>query len=391
VFVKVGGVLSRRACRILYVIGGLHTGGEERQLYYLVRSLDQDVYHPAVAVWNYGELDVHVPLIRALDLPLYAAERSSRIEKLTAFRRLVKQLAPEIVHSYSFYTNIAAAWATAGTGVLSIGSVRSDFDWAKREAGPLLGRLSARWPRFHICNSISASRSARNSRSFFAPTRCAFVANGLDLERFQPSPIPADGPARIVGIGYLLPVKRWDRLLRAASVLRRNGCDFTLDLVGGGPLKAVLKRQVEQLELNDRVRLMDHTDDIPRVLREASFTVLTSDREGYPNAVMEAMACGRAVVATDVGDIDQLVDDGTTGFLVPVNDESALVDRMAALITDRHRCARMGEAGRAKAECEFGLERLARQTLEAYRSAGWNERDGETSVRCRPRAEEARL
>jgi glycosyltransferase involved in cell wall biosynthesis len=379
VFAQVGAPDPARAPRVLYVVGGLNTGGEERQLYYLVRSLDRLDYNPAVAVWNFAEDGVHVSPMRALGVPLYAAAPTSGIRKLTAFRRLVKQLRPQVVHSYSFYTNVAAAWGASGTGALAVGSVRQDFHWEKRNSGILLGRLSARWPSFLICNSFAASRSAQQSRSFFAPKRCAVVANGLDLDRFEPGPMPSGGTPRIVGIGYLLPHKRWDRLLRAASALTRKGLRFTLDLVGGGPLKSTLEDQVRNLGIADRVRLVDHTDDIPGVLREASFTVLTSDWEGRPNAVMEAMACARAVVATDVADIRELVVHGTTGFVVAPDDESSLVRHMATLITNSQLCAQMGEAGRAKAEREFGLERLAQQTLEAYRSAGWKEGDRETA------------
>ena len=374
-FVQVNGPASAPASRILYVVGGLDTGGEERQLYYLVRSLQRDGHNPAVAVWNYLDRGVHVAPMMALGVPLYAAAAASRMAKLRGFRQLVHHLQPEVVHSYSFYTNVAAAWGAYGTRALPVGSVRSDFEWAKQGSGPLLGRLSARWPSFFICNSFSASRSAHRSRSFFAPKRCVVVANGLDLSKFEPSALPSASPPRIVGIGYLLPIKRWDRLLRAASALMRNGLPFMLDVIGGGPLKATLEQQVAALGLSDRVRLVDHTDDVPGVLRDASFTVLTSDREGRPNAVMEAMAGARAVVATDVGDIRHLVDHGTTGFVVPISDESSLMRYMATLITDRELCAQMGAAGRAKAEREFGLDRLAQQTLDAYRSAGWKEGD----------------
>jgi glycosyltransferase involved in cell wall biosynthesis len=77
------------------------------------------------------------------------------------------------------------------------------------------------------------------------------------------------------------------------------------------------------------------------------------------------------VVATDVGDVRALVVDGHTGFVVPSGDHAALVDRMALLAGDRERCAAMGAAGRRKAEAEFGLDRLVRQTLRAYEDAGW--------------------
>src|SRR3989442_294374 len=103
-------------CRLLYLIGQLHTGGSERQLCYLFKAMDRERYKPAVAVWTHREEDVYVPQIRALGVPLYSFPRAfSRLAKLSALRALVREVEPEVVHSYSFYTNFAAYWATRGT------------------------------------------------------------------------------------------------------------------------------------------------------------------------------------------------------------------------------------------------------------------------------------
>jgi glycosyltransferase involved in cell wall biosynthesis len=88
---------------------------------------------------------------------------------------------------------------------------------------------------------------------------------------------------------------------------------------------------------------------------------------------MEAMACGRAVVATDAGDVPSLIEDGKTGFIVRRGDDVALVSRCVTLLVDHDLCRRMGIAGRAKAEREFGLDRLVAETLVAYRAAGWRD------------------
>ena len=85
------------------------------------------------------------------------------------------------------------------------------------------------------------------------------------------------------------------------------------------------------------------------------------------------MACGRAVVATDAGEVPSLVEDGTTGFVVPRGDEARLVERLVTLLADRALCRSMGEAGRAKAEREFGLDHLITETLAAYGAAGWKD------------------
>jgi len=159
--------------------------------------------------------------------------------------------------------------------------------------------------------------------------------------------------------------------LRAASNLKKKGLDFLVVIAGEGPLRESLEHQARSLGLTDRFKFIGHTDDIPALLADARFLAHTSEIEGCPNVVMEAMACGRAVVAMDAGDIPSLVEEGRTGFVVHRGDESTLIERMVTLVIDRNLCRCMGEASRAKAEREFGLDHLVSETLAAYRAAGW--------------------
>jgi glycosyltransferase involved in cell wall biosynthesis len=361
-------------CRFLYLVGQLTPGGLERQLCYLLQAMDRGRYQPAVAVWNFSETDVYVSKIRALNVPVYALPYTpSGSTKLSAFGRLVRQLEPEVVHSYTFYTNFAAYWGVRGTRAVAVGSVRSDFTLAKKDAGLWLGGLSARWPRDQICNSSSAAETCRLSRSFFVPKRLFVVRNGLDLEWFRSTPPVVGGRVRIVGAGSCVPVKRWDRLLSAGVELKQNGFDFLIQIAGDGRLRGLLEQQARDLGVTDCIEFLGYTENIPGLLANARFLVHTSDSEGCPNVVMEAMACGRAVVATDVGDVPSLVEDGKTGFVVPRGDEATLLTRMVTLMTDHDLCRRMGEAGRAKAEGQFGLDRLVSETLAAYRAMGWKD------------------
>ncbi len=362
------------SCRLLYLVGQLRPGGSEHQLYLLLRALDRKRFLPAVVVWSFREDETYLPKIRSLSVPIYSLlPTMSPFAKLMEFRQLVIQIKPEVVHSCSFYTNFAACWATLGTDAVAIGAVRSDFAWAKDTTGPLLGRLSARWPRSQIFNSFAAAQRARSSHTLFAPRHYFVVHNGLDFERFHAMPHPNGGRPRISGVGSLFPVKRWDRVLAAALELKRRGLDFSVDIAGEGPIRGSLEQQGRELGVTDRVQFVGHSEDIPGLLAEALFLVHTSDSEGCPNAVMEAMACERAVVATDVGDVSNIVEDGKTGFVVPRNDQAMLVRHMATLIANPDLCRLMGEAGRAKAEREFGLDRLVSDTLAVYRSVGWKD------------------
>ena len=359
--------------RILYIVGQLVPGGAERQLCYLLQSIDRRRYRPAVFVWNYRSDDVLVSFIRSLDIPIFSPNVSGRFPKLQFLRKLVKGMQPEVVHSYSFFTNFAAWYASLGTSALPVGSVRQDFVTERRDAGIVLGRLSAHLPSVQIANSLNAQRSAESFPWFSRPANIDVVRNGLDLSRFSCQPIP-EGTASLLAAGRLSPEKRWDRLLTCISALAARKLKFTVSLAGDGPLRAKLETEAGPLVASGLIRFLGARQDIPELLAGSTFLVHTADAEGCPNIVMEAMASARAVVATDSGDVPYLVDNGETGFVVKREDNEALIEAIARLITDPPLCNRMGGAGREKAEREFGLERLASETIGAYRAAEWRER-----------------
>lgn len=359
-------------CRFLYVVGQLRSGGSERQLFYLLQSLDRERYHPAVAVWNFCEEDPYVQAIRDLHVPVYPCSvKPSRFEKLAALYRIAKQIQPEVIHSYSFFTNLAAFYVSRRIGAIPIGSVRGDFVFDAQGSGLVLGRLSARWPCAQIYNSGNAAKNAQESKKFFVPKEIFVVRNGLDVRRFTALFTSLSGEAIILGIGSLFAVKRWGRLLRAAADIKANGLEFKIQIAGEGPLRGELEQQTQELGLTSCVEILGHREDIPALISNARFLVHTSDAEGCPNAIMEAMACGRPVVAMDAGDIPFLVDDGKTGFVVRQGDHLMLVQQMLKLLHSHSLCVKMGAAAREKAEREFGIERLARETLEAYGKVGW--------------------
>ncbi len=360
-------------CRLLYLVGQLGLGGLERQLFYLLQSMDRSRYNPVVAVWG-NSTDAHyVPLIRALDVPVVSlGTQPTRLAKLEALRSLVSDLKPEVIHSYSFYTNIAAWLAARGTAVLTIGSVRNSYKLDRREAGKVFGRLCGRWPPGQVYNSFNAEREARHSATIFKPRRIYVVTNGIDLRRFFARPHPERG--YILAVGSMYAKKRWDRLIRAIALLASRGLCPEVVHVGSGPLREELQALARNLHIEHQFQFLGVRHDIPDLFAGSAFLVHTAENEGCPNVIMEAMACGRGVVATDAGDVPYLVADGKTGFVVTKDDEAALADRIATLICDRDLCRRIGDAGRIKAEQAFGIDRLRSETFAVYRAEGWEDR-----------------
>jgi glycosyltransferase involved in cell wall biosynthesis len=363
-------------CRILYIIGQLGWGGSERQLSYLLRAMDRERYPSHVLVWNYRSDHSYVDEIKSLGVPIhFFPQGASSAAKLQGVRRLAQSLGAEVIHSCSFFTNFPAYWAASKTKAVALGSLRGEFDKAKKDSGPLLGRLSARWPRYQICNSFVSAESVRSSRGMFSPTHVRVIRNGLDLERFSYANGCAVGKSSIVGVGSLLPLKRWDRILRVVQQVRSQGHECTLTIAGDGPERASLEKMARDLGIQEHAEFIGATSDVPELLKNSRLLVHSSDTEGCPNSVMEAMACGRPVVAMEAGDIPFLVEDGKTGFVIRRGDEETFGQRLLRLLSDDELCRHMGLAARAKAEREFGLGRLVAETLAAYEDAGWKDRN----------------
>jgi glycosyltransferase involved in cell wall biosynthesis len=362
-------------CRLLYLVGQLVLGGLERQLTYLLATLDHARYQPALVVWNLNPNEKYYRDIQALQVPIYGFPAEwSPISKLRAFRELTLRLAPEVIHSYGFHTNFAAYYAARGTSALAIGSLRSDFATEKKAGGVLRGALNARWPSFHISNSMASAEVARRNSCFFAPKQFSIVRNGLDLNRFRSFNETPEMKTYVAAVGWLLPVKRWDRLLRAINEMKTKVGEVYFRIAGEGPLRPALVEMARKLDISEMVKFMGAVDDISSFLRQAKVLVHTSESEGCPNVVMEAMACGVPVVAMEAGDISYLVEEGRTGFVVRQDDEEGLADRITQLLTDERLALNMGAASREKAEREFGLQRLVSETLSAYRIAGWRDK-----------------
>lgn len=364
---------ERRDCRLLYVVGQLGLGGQERQLWYVLRTIDRAYYRPAVVVWNASPADVYAHELSKLGIPVHTfSEGMSRQEKLWRLRKLVKHLSPEVVHSYSFFTNFPTWWATVGTSIISIGSIRNNFLNDRRLAGRLFGLLSAGWPDRQICNSVAAKRAAGAACWPFKPQRLQLVRNGIDINEFLPS-LPPTARQPVLAIGRLYPEKRWDRLITAVGLLAAKGGSIHLRVAGDGPLLHTLQAHSKRLRIGHLIEFLGSRRDIRELLAESRFLIHTAAEEGCPNVVIEAMACGRPVIATDAGDVPYLVDDGRTGFVVRQDDQESLVNRMKLLLDDDELCLRLGHAARLKAEQEFGVDRLVKHTFEAYRAAGWND------------------
>jgi glycosyltransferase involved in cell wall biosynthesis len=232
------------------------------------------------------------------------------------------------------------------------------LDGARRAALRLASRLAARV----VVNAL-AIRDLCLAEGV-APERIAVIRNGVDLDAFDRGAAagaglpPAPGPLGVNVANLHHPVKGHEDLLRAFAAVRRELPAARLALVGGGERRPLLERLAGELGLAEAVRFTGQRLDVPAIVARADVVVSASHAEGISNAILEGMAARRPVVATAVGGSPELVADGETGLLVPPRAPGALAAALVALLRDPARARAMGEAGRARAAREFGLDRM---------------------------------
>ena len=174
------------------------------------------------------------------------------------------------------------------------------------------------------------------------------------------------GPA--VAVARLSPEKDLGTLLEAAALVVRTIPGFQLEIAGAGPCRPDLVKLAGSLCLGDRVRFLGEVSDIPALLARAGLFVLPSLTEGISLTVLEAMARGLPVVATRVGGNPEVVDDGRSGLLVPPRNPQALADALCRLWQDSALAARLGRAGRRRAEAHFDVRHMVAAYEDLYRS-----------------------
>jgi glycosyltransferase involved in cell wall biosynthesis len=202
------------------------------------------------------------------------------------------------------------------------------------------------------------------------------IKNGVDVDNYRPregakarllAEVGRTGDAPTIGmVAQLTDDKGWDVFLETVLLVKRAVPDLAAFVVGGGPRTSEISLSVAHTKLAGTVFLLGHRSDVQEVLPAFDVVVHTSRREGLPLIVIEAMASGRPVVASDAGGTAELIVPGVTGHVVPVGDSPATADRVIALLGDPSARRRMGIAGRERAVGEFTLDRMVSEYQTLY-------------------------
>jgi L-malate glycosyltransferase len=345
-----------------------------------VKRIDREKFRPIVgclkkegkllSVLRRSEIQVEEFPVRG---KLFYPQSLKQIVRLALFMRREKV---RILHTQDLYSHLVGVPAAVMAGIPVITN-RLD-----------LGHTLNRWHRVALkLLSIGITKAMANSEGVrrmlidsekMNPRKIELIYNGVDLDRFQFAARPSfsqresllsevepdDRP--IVVVANLLPVKGHDVLLEAAVRVVAYFPRVKFVLVGAGGCRSDLEARARSLSIEKQVLFLGSRQDVPQLLSGMEISVLPSLAEGFSNAILESMAAGLPVVATDVGGNREAVMEGETGFIVPPKDPDVLADRLIRLLEDSSLAQRMGRAGRQRIELCFTLDRMVRETEEFY-------------------------
>jgi glycosyltransferase involved in cell wall biosynthesis len=366
--------------RVVTLLDSLGSGGAERVALELATGFDparidsimcvSRSFDAVDAAWLEAESRLRDSGIRVLQLP------RRRTSDLLAWRPLMSLLRSErvhVLHAHMFGSSLWGSVIGRAAGVPAV--VTHDHGWV----GPR-SRAEMALQRQVIARAsdavIAVSRHTLEQlieRVRIPAEKLVFIANGIAQ---PPEPagasirrelgIGADDPV-IGSVGMMRAQKALEVLIEAVAILVRDGFPtLVLALAGQGPERPRLEAVAAGLGITDHVRWLGLRTDIPDVIATFDVAASSSDFEGSPLAIMEFMAAARPIVATAVGGVPDLIEDGVHGRLVPPRDPHALAGAIAELLRDRARAAEMGQRARERRESEFAIRTMVQRVEALY-------------------------
>jgi len=363
------------ATRVLHFIGQIGVGGCEKQLLELCRRMDRSRFEFGVCYYS-PDPENMVEEFKETGAQLYYVNKFGGISLWRFFltlRQFIKDFRPDIIHTWQYSPNW---WGrTAG---LTCGYRR--FIASERTARLSYGRmlsLAERWLGPHtvwVANSGAVAQRLAHT----LPLReeaIRVIPNAVEPSREDRPACRAsvrrefgfapDQPL-VVSVGRLVDVKNYPMLFRAAKSVLAQRPDVRFLVAGHGPMESDLARLRDEMALGDSLRLLGLRNDVPRLLAAADVFCSSSRVEGCPNAILEAMTSGLPVVAARFAGADEVINDGKTGFLTPLDDDQALVTGLLDLLNDPARRTATGQAAQDSMQDRFSYERLVRDMERLY-------------------------
>lgn len=352
--------------KILWVFSSFAMGGAQRRFAALAGALGPDLQHVVSAMDGRYEAEALIPPSAWMRLRPIRVRKGRFVStgNLAEFSRVLEEERPDLLVTANWG---AIEWAFAARGATGHLHCEDGFGPDERADRQAARRVWGRRLAFRRVDAVLApSRELeRVAREIWRvkPSKLRYVANGVETAHFAKAGAarsPASNRPLVVGaVGAMRPEKRFDRLLRVFSALAAERGDLRLLLVGDGPERPALEALAQKLGIAAKTEFAGAQSDVAPFYARMDAFALTSDTEQAPLALIEAMASGLPVAATDVGDVAAMLSPPNRPYLAAADDETGLARRLAALMGDAELRETLGGANAARVAAEYDIAAMA--------------------------------
>ena len=361
--------------RVLFLTDEMEVGGTQRQIVYIAAQLDRNRFEPTVLYFRNSSF--LVTELKLAGVKVIEVKKHGRLDLSFLWRlvHILRQGRFDVMHCFAFSGEL---WGTVARWLLIpskrpalITSVRGTYEWYSRWQWALKRRVSAQSCRV-VANSYMGAQYACEHMGL-AQHAISVVHNGVQAIQATPGHAArvrqqlciSSADVMVLFVGRLVDHKDLPTLLRAVARLRGELPAMRLVIVGDGPLRGDVSRQITAMALGETVVLLGERHDIPDLIAAADLVVLTSVREGLSNVILEGMIGGKPIIASRAGGNVELVKHGRNGLLFDIGDDAGLADALRRLANDEPLRLRLGEGGRLRAHREFSIPSMV-QAYERY-------------------------
>ena len=371
--------MPQRRLKVLQLVSSLTVGGAEQIVLTLAERVDAQRFETHVCSLSVVGKNALQTAFEQLQIPLLLlnSHRFYELQTIQQVRQYARQQQIDLIHTHLTNADIIGRFVGRSLGIPVLSTMHNmPHNYARQRRDRYwLQRLTARVLATQLVAVSPKIRSLYVQQWHIPPQRISAVYNSVRMEPFLavPSGIRAEreytGPI-ITNVARFNPQKAQHILLAAAPAVLEEFPQAHFLLVGKGHLEQQLRQQVADLGIADQVIFTGVRHDIPAVLAQSDVFVLSSQWEGVPLSVIEAMAAARAVLVTDVGGNAELVEDGRSGLVVSPDNVAALADGLLTLLRDEEKRLALGETARQRVQHLFSTERFIKQYESLYAALG---------------------
>ncbi len=356
--------MKNKNFKVVVLAGDLGIGGAEKQMIYYLKSLIDLAFNVhLVCLCEPGKT---IDSITSLKINYSIINNKSRILRVINLYRLLSEINPKIIHCWHFFTAGYTYFYSLYSSSIILGSIRGDGNLELKVNNRFFLYFILNSPKYFVVNSKNAIKNFSNILKINS-SKLKYLSNVIDISKISKIN-KNEEEFDVIIISNLLELKQLDLFIKSIGNVKKHYNKINVLILGEGPERLKLELLIKELGLVNNISMPGVRMDAISLISKSKIGVLTSKSEGFPNVILEYMACSKPVISTDVGDSKNIVKDNFSGFILSSDDIiKDLSNKIIYLLRNKNIRIKMGNNGRNLIEDNYSFNNLSNHITNLYK------------------------